>query len=123
MCGQLGKVGNGLQFDGVNDYVNFGDPSDGSLDFGSSNFSLSAWIKAPSSATGYRVIFSKTTYWGSGGYDLVLADGILRGRVECSSLGDFNFPNSPDLRDGNLHHVAMTVERGSPNIVRGTLME
>jgi hypothetical protein len=38
-----GVVGNALDFDGSNDYVNCGDLSD--VDFGSGNFSFSAWVK------------------------------------------------------------------------------
>ena len=38
-----GKNGGGLQFDGVNDFVDCG--SDDSLDFGTRDFTLSAWIK------------------------------------------------------------------------------
>ncbi len=33
-----------LEFDGVNDYINCPDPPDGSLDFGTCPFSVSAWV-------------------------------------------------------------------------------
>ncbi|MCJ7664414.1 MAG: LamG domain-containing protein [Desulfobacterales bacterium] len=41
-----GQIGGALSFDGVNDYVDMGDPADGSLDFGAGDsFTLSLWFK------------------------------------------------------------------------------
>lgn len=40
-----GKNGHALDFDGVDDYVNVGNPADGSLDFGTGAFSASVWVK------------------------------------------------------------------------------
>ena len=37
-----GKLGQALEFDGSNNYVNISDPANGSLDFGSGSFSISA---------------------------------------------------------------------------------
>jgi Concanavalin A-like lectin/glucanases superfamily len=37
-----GKLGQALEFDGSNNYVNISDPANGSLDFGSESFSISA---------------------------------------------------------------------------------
>ncbi|MCX6791130.1 MAG: LamG domain-containing protein, partial [Candidatus Gribaldobacteria bacterium] len=43
-----GRPGGGaLKFDGVDDYVDIGDPSSGILDFGTGSFSVSLWVKAP----------------------------------------------------------------------------
>lgn len=40
-----GQIDAALSFDGVDDYVDVGDPPDGSLDFGANdNFTISAWI-------------------------------------------------------------------------------
>jgi len=44
---RIGQVGQTLQFDGSNDYVTMGDPANGSLDFGTGDFSVSFWIKIP----------------------------------------------------------------------------
>ncbi|UCF42872.1 MAG: hypothetical protein JSV99_09850, partial [Planctomycetota bacterium] len=45
-----GRVAAALAFDGVDDYVDVGDPADGSLDFGSGSFTIGLWFKttAPS---------------------------------------------------------------------------
>jgi len=41
-----GQISGGLRFDGVDDYVDVGDPVDGSLDFGATDsFSISVWVK------------------------------------------------------------------------------
>ncbi len=40
-----GQIGQALSFDGTDDDVEMGDPADGSLDFGTGNFSISTWIK------------------------------------------------------------------------------
>jgi len=41
-----GQIDGALSFDGTNDYVNMGDPADGSLDFGASDsFTISLWFK------------------------------------------------------------------------------
>ena len=61
-----GKFGSGLSLDGTNDYVSVANPS--TLNFGTSNFTISAWIKRQ--ATGVEhTIFSKTAsdIWTDGG--------------------------------------------------------
>ncbi|MHC4158358.1 MAG: LamG domain-containing protein, partial [Planctomycetota bacterium] len=40
-----GQVGGALSFDGNEDYVKVIDPADGSLDFGTGNFTISLWFK------------------------------------------------------------------------------
>ncbi|MCI0682029.1 MAG: LamG domain-containing protein, partial [Gemmataceae bacterium] len=45
-----GRVGAAFDFDGVNDYVNVGDPADGSLDFGAGDFSLDFWVNPRANA-------------------------------------------------------------------------
>lgn len=39
-------LGNCLLFDGTDDYVDVGDPTNGSLDFGTNDFSISFWFKS-----------------------------------------------------------------------------
>jgi hypothetical protein len=51
-----GKIGQGLAFDGVNDYVNITDPANGSLDFDvNANFTISAWIYMTSAPATYKL--------------------------------------------------------------------
>jgi len=77
-----GRFGNGLSFDGRNDYVDVGDPASGVLDFDASqSFSYGAWINpGVLDATGRRFI-SKRNGTGSSnvGFDLGVnaAQGLL----------------------------------------------
>ena len=50
-----------IVFDGTNDYVDLGSPSD--LATGSSNFSWNVWVKTPSSFSGYKMILSTDLYY------------------------------------------------------------
>jgi hypothetical protein len=54
-----GKRGTALSFDGNDDYIDVGDPSDGSLDFGTAtDFSISAWVKFTDQAKHQRSLGS-----------------------------------------------------------------
>ena len=67
------KIGGGLTFDGVNDFLDVGDPADGSLDFGSGSFSYSAWVFSPASAGSYDMPWHKGgSSAGTAGYDMEL---------------------------------------------------
>lgn len=109
---QSGKFGRGLVFDGTDDYADMGDPSNGSLDFGTSSFSLSAWVKT--SSTGYKRIISKGHYGWTDGYLLQLYDssgfistGIGAGGTQANSLF---FYSGTAVNDGNWHHVISTFD-------------
>ena len=53
-----GKFGGAYEFDGVDDYIGFGDV----LNMGTDNFTITAWIY-PNSVTGERPIFNKALWW------------------------------------------------------------
>ncbi|MCP6719929.1 MAG: prepilin-type N-terminal cleavage/methylation domain-containing protein [Patescibacteria group bacterium] len=65
------QVSHCLDFDGVNDGVDVGDPSSGVLDFGSNDFTLSAWVYS-ANVSGWAWILAKdnsavdTTGWRFG---------------------------------------------------------
>ncbi|MDP3901046.1 MAG: LamG-like jellyroll fold domain-containing protein, partial [bacterium] len=75
-----------LQLDGINDWVNIGDPSNGILDI-TGNLTISLWVN-PSNVTGFRFFVSKN-YLGE--YELGLENGDLRWRqgdgIAYSPLG------------------------------------
>ena len=83
-AGTTGKYNASLSFDGTNDYVNVGDPSDGSLDFGTGDFSISTWVNVPS---GNGVVVSKGSNAGeppgsgSGYYLYVASDRTIKAEV------------------------------------------
>ena len=69
-----GKYGSALQFDGIDDYVDCGDPANGSLDFGTGDFTLEAWFYLPSLPGDWKAIINKG---GNGlvGYNLQISSG------------------------------------------------
>jgi hypothetical protein len=93
-------------------------PDSATLDFGAGqDFSLEAWIKPQDSGNSYGVatILSKRYAPGAGtlGYELYLIHGVLGLRMDDpQNLYAFQ-SSSADLRDGNFHHVAATVDRDS----------
>jgi hypothetical protein len=59
-----GRINQALSFDGVNDYVNVGDPANGTLDLGTGSFTIASWVRTPSSwwtGDAYRAIVAKAT--------------------------------------------------------------
>ncbi|WP_194866655.1 LamG-like jellyroll fold domain-containing protein [Pseudoalteromonas sp. PPB1] len=65
---ELEKHNTYLTFDGNGDYIDFGDPTDGSLDFGGDNFTAQAWIYLePGSGNQTRIILNKKI-GGANGY-------------------------------------------------------
>ena len=109
--GTTGKLNYSLDFDGTNDYVDMGDPSDGSLDFGTSNFTTAAWIKSSTAATQFFLQKGATavategysTQLGSGGQIISrICDGTNRPTVSSTNV---------TLNDGVWHHIATVYNR------------
>jgi VCBS repeat-containing protein len=124
--GQDGQVSTGQQFDGVDDMVSVSDPggswefADGGLDAGTSDFTISAWIKLdPSISEGFPTIVYKGGgsdtndgywfNWGKSGdtLDLRISDGTNRSILQSNAgLG---------LADNTWHHVSVVLERQAGN--------
>jgi prepilin-type N-terminal cleavage/methylation domain-containing protein len=78
---QLNLAGN---FNGSS-YVNITDPSNGILDFGTGDFSLSAWFYLPSSSAVWRSIISKGASLGNAvGYGMEISN---QNKITCSIRG------------------------------------
>jgi len=77
---QLGKTG---QFNGSDDYVNVGNPSNGSLSFGTGDFSLAAWFYLSSLPGEWKSIMEKGGS-GSAGYGMEIGGD---NRITCSIQG------------------------------------
>ena len=68
-----GIAGLALDFDGIDDIVSFGDPGDGSLDFGTSSFSYSVWVRVTTSVGSFDMPWFKGgASPGQAGYDMEL---------------------------------------------------
>lgn len=91
-----------IDFDGVDDYINFGN----SHALTNGNFSLEAWIK-PHSITGNKTVYSKrnSNNIGSGGYDLRLSNGIPVFRWNGKSLSP---SASAPLNSNRWYHIAIS---------------
>lgn len=79
-----GQVADALSFDGSTSYVDMGDPSDGSLDFGTGPFSITFWFNATTTLAGNREIplVSKTNNF----------KGIAGWAIEISTYAGISSP-------------------------------
>ena len=93
------------------------------LDFpAGADFSIEAWIQPLPSVTDLDImaIVDKRSFPAldqAVGYMLALTNGQLCGQLAAAPATPFSYldfgPAGPDLRDGDFHHVALTVQRTS----------
>jgi len=99
-------------FNGSTTYIDYG--SNAELNFGTKNFSISAWIKTTSSA---GQIFSKGSInaaYNQGRYLLRILNGYLDffiAKNEVGSPSDAITDNTILLRDGNWHYILATRDK------------
>ncbi len=106
------KVDQGFSFDGNGDFVQV--PDDPSLDVGTGDFSIDAWVQLGTS-TGVQAIVDKRTQTSPGvfvGYHLFTSNGNLG--VQLADGTPTNFISAANVGDGMFHLVAVTVDRDSP---------
>jgi hypothetical protein len=89
-----GIIGGALSYDGVDDLLTVGDPSDGSLDFGTRSFSYSMWVNVTTSVGPYDLPFHKGgSSLSEPGYDIELGTGPWHAclsdtvSVKCATFG------------------------------------
>ena len=96
-----------LSFDG-GDYVNVGDPASGSLDFGTGNFTISAWIKLNSlSGSGYAIVSKQDSAWtdAAGWTFSVNGDDIIFYRYDGAGPSRLQRKNDIFTQAGVWYHV------------------
>ncbi|MCS6806449.1 MAG: LamG domain-containing protein [Blastocatellia bacterium] len=118
-----GIVAGALRFDGVNDHVRV--PDHPELNVGTGNFTLDAWVRTTASQ-GVVVLVDKRSGPTPLGYSLFLSNGRLglqmangTGSSTCTpapaagvSCVNYVAPTtSPNVADGQWHHVAAVVDR------------
>lgn len=116
-----GEVGQAFVFDGADDRVIISNSAP--LNFGpGADFSVEAWIKPEMAVTDFGVmsIVSKRytpNFIAAVGWEVALVDGRLMAQLADAPLTALDFSSfvapGADLRDGNYHHVAVIVQRGS----------
>ena len=108
-----GKYNTALDFDGGDDYVEI--PDNSSLEMGTGDFSISAWINAldqPSSSG--RVVFKVISAGGIEGYNLAVnSTGYLNGYIAEGGTSKGVTANSTPLENTGWHQIIFTVNRDS----------
>jgi hypothetical protein len=95
-----GRLGNALQFDGVDDHVLF-DGNSPALD-GTTDFSVSAWVRTTSSSSG-MILQQRDGINGQFNF-LLNGNGTVRFWIYNSGY-QFDFGTSRTVNDGQWHHV------------------
>ena len=110
----IGISGQGLEFDGVDDYINVLD--DDSLDMGTNDWTISAWIKLDMPISGLHIIAKKgaTSPTGSPGYNFYYnADAsVLKFGIATSTNRDVPVSSVISIEDNNWHHIVASADRG-----------
>lgn len=104
-----------VSFDGIKDFLEI--PNNENLNFGTGDLSISAWVKT-TSTNGIEVILDKRveTTGPVQGYSLVNNSGSLLLQLADGEGSQFtNYVSNILIADGNLHHVAVTVDRDQPD--------
>jgi len=106
ITGASGKFGNALSFDGVNDYVDFGEAVDDSITTG---ITLEAWIKY-SYTKNSGIISNDLTWISKKGYDFFIENGKLGIDVgNGTKVGRVLYAMpTPNPTDPVWHHVVAT---------------
>ena len=106
-----GIHGGSVYFDGSGDYLSV--PDDASLDLGTGDFTLEAWVRMDSTS-GNRIIFERYTSGNNGSFQLyyrgtgnsiafwTVADGVIA-----------QDPSSSTIKVGFWHHIVATRESGT----------
>jgi hypothetical protein len=99
--------------DGVDELVDFGDPANGSLDMGTGDFSVEAWIKT--SVHGEQAVISKKGSSGPNWLVTVTDDsgqvGRVRAYIKDASTSRTAYGPSIRVDDGKWHHVVVLFDR------------
>ena len=107
-----GKVGHAISVNGTN---GISVPTSSSLNFGAgADFSIDAWIRTSNTARNTLTIVDKRVVSGSSatGYALYLYQGQVGVELANGTLLDVTGLSS-DLRNGQWHHVAVSIVRNS----------
>jgi Concanavalin A-like lectin/glucanases superfamily/Bacterial Ig-like domain/Calcineurin-like phosphoesterase len=101
------------RFDGVDDRVSMGDPANGSLDFGTGDFTVEAWVKT--TVNGEETIVSKqpstAPYWQVTVTDDASHVGQVRATIDAGTWRQAY--SLPRVDDGDWHQVVVVFVRAS----------
>ncbi len=111
----IGKMGQALQFDGIDDYINIGNPESINP---TNEMSISVWVKT--SGTAVKCIVCK---WSSlGSYNdtqsyavYMLTDGRVVWAVNATNGNDNPLTGVIAINNGVWHHIVVTAQNGTNN--------
>ena len=117
---RFGNAGKAMSFDGVDDYITFGDSSE--FRFGENNFSLSFWLKFDENQKSF--VLGKRKDSGSNSFDTQYSFHIINGYNYSSAGSSLNFHAQDDNNGsvlsrfdnlkGDWHHVTF-VQKADTN--------
>jgi hypothetical protein len=116
----IGKLGQGLSFDGTGDYISMGT----SFDISSKPFSLSAWVR-PTSYADYGTIFAKRDSWNASDMRFSWTLGIPTdfGIYFSSPATNLFFMQNDALPLGAWSFLAVVVEASSTHLYVDGILE
>jgi hypothetical protein len=106
-----GKVGEALEFNGVDQYVGVGSPADGSLDFGQDmDFTIAAWVNVPDLPGDQYAIVGKGDRGGNNRtlFKILSGGNIIFTLAEPKEV-DVN--GVENVVDGEWHYLVAVVDR------------
>ena len=112
----VGDANTAGRFDGTDDKVSMADPANGSLDFGTGDFTVEAWVKT--TVNGEQAIVSKrSTTAGLPFWQFTVTndpghDGEIRVNIVAGATVEVYGP-AKRVDDGAWHHVAVAFDRDS----------
>lgn len=115
-----GKVGEALELNGADQYVDVGHPADGSLDFGQNiDFTIAAWIKVSETPADQYTIVSKGDR-GDSPRILFKINGDLAYITIANEPGGGqkpDFTSNTPVVDGEWHYVAFVADRRNATMI------
>lgn len=109
----VSKISNALNFNGTSALVSVADPANSSLDLGTGDFSISAWVKTSVSGITQTIVGKRSGSAGIG-YDLRInttGNLSLYLRDSDDAAQAVYTSTASGLTDGNWHNVAVTATR------------
>lgn len=118
----VGDLNTAPSFDGVNDQINMGNPASGIFKFGTSNFTVEAWLKTPvmgSKLTDDMPIVAKQSpVTTNPSWEVTFTDdtgfvGRIRAKLNDSNGTNLKAYSSVRIDDGKWHHIVATFNRAN----------
>ncbi|WP_286218889.1 LamG-like jellyroll fold domain-containing protein [Thalassotalea agarivorans] len=102
-----------MTLDGNGDYINLGDPSDGSLDFAGENFTIQAWIYLAPGSNGTKRMIATKKIGGAAGYKgwtfSINGSNRLEYHHDAANNGVKTY-SAGSFKTGRWYHVAVVAD-------------